>query len=60
MCLQYDLVWPLFPVTTIWAGEEHQPQQSAHIQASGVVTQVTKTGITLKTPSASVTLNQCN
>ena len=58
MCV-YSIIWfgLLFPLTSIWAGEEHQPHQSAHIQASGVVTQVTKTGITLKTPSASVTLN---
>jgi hypothetical protein len=37
--------------------ESHQHQQSAHMQASGVVTQVTPTAITLKTPSVNITLN---
>jgi len=55
----YSLIWLglLLPITSVWAGQDHQPRQSAHIQASGVVTQVSKTGITLKTPAASVTLN---
>ena len=47
----------LFPVAGVWAGQDHLSHQNAHIKASGVVTKVTKTGITLKTPSASVTLN---
>jgi hypothetical protein len=47
----------LFRVGVVWADQDHQHQQSAHIQASGVVTKVTKTGITLKTPAADVTLN---
>ncbi len=56
----YSMIWLglLFPITSVWAGQEQpQPRHSAHIQASGVVTQVSKTGITLKTPAASVTLN---
>jgi hypothetical protein len=52
ICL--GLVLPI----SAWADQEQaQPRQSAHIQASGVVTHVSKTGITLKTPAASVTLN---
>lgn len=55
----YSMIWLglLLPITIVGAGQELQPRQSAHIQASGVVTQVSKTGITLKTPAASVTLN---
>ena len=42
---------------TVWADDSHPQQQSPHIQATGVVTQVTSTAISLKTPFANVTLN---
>ena len=43
--------------STVWADESHPHQQTPHIQATGVVTQVTPTAISLKTPFANVTLN---
>ena len=42
---------------TVWADDSHPHQQTPHIQATGVVTQVTSTAISLKTPFANVTLN---
>ena len=63
LMLKFKIVAPMVLVgalvtgSRLWADQGHQHQKSAHIQASGVVTKVTRTGITLKTPAVSVTLN---
>jgi len=63
LMLKYRLVATLVLVGTLVTGSRlgadqgHPHQESTHIQASGVVTKVTRTGITLKTAAVSVTLN---
>jgi hypothetical protein len=43
--------------SSVWGDVPNAEQPSAHIQASGTVTQVTPTAITLKTPHAQIVLN---
>jgi hypothetical protein len=56
MSSAFTIGW-LLTGATVWANESHPHQQTPHIQATGVVTQVTPTAISLKTPFANVTLN---